>query len=270
MLPGLSSAVTVCLVAITFCWGASVSTREYSWVDRLWSILPPVYAWIFAAASGWEPRGVVMAVLATAWGARLTFNFWRKGGYAPGGEDYRWVELRRRLRPWQYQVFNVLFIAGYQNVLILLFTLPAAVVAGVSETPLGWLDGVATVLFLGALLGETVADQQQWAFHEDKRRRVAAGLPVEVPFCTTGLFRWSRHPNFFFEQAQWWIYLLFPVAAGAGVLHLGALGAPLLTLLFLGSSRFTEAITLSKYPSYADYQRRTSMLVPWPARAAPR
>jgi steroid 5-alpha reductase family enzyme len=268
MLPGLVTALSVCLGASALCWLVSVLTREYSWVDRVWSILPPVYAFIFAAASGWAPRSVVMLVLATAWGARLTFNFWRKGGYAPGGEDYRWVELRRRLRPWQYQVFNLLFIAGYQNVLLLLFTLPAAVVAGRSDTPLGWLDAVATVLFLGALAGETVADQQQWAFHQEKQRRMAAGLPVEAPFLATGLFRYSRHPNFFFEQAQWWIYLLFPVAAGAGVLHLGALGAPLLTLLFLGSSRFTEAITLSKYPSYADYQRGTSMLVPWFGRAS--
>ncbi len=267
MLPGLTTALFVCLGAITLCWLVSVLTREYSWVDRVWSILPPVYALIFAAASGWAPRSVVMLVLAAAWGARLTFNFWRKGGYAPGGEDYRWVELRRRLRPWQYQVFNLLFIAGYQNVLLLLFTLPAAVVAGAGDAPLGWVDAIATVLFLGALAGETVADQQQWAFHQDKRRRLAAGLPVEPPFLTTGLFRYSRHPNFFFEQAQWWIYLLFPIAAGAGLLHIGALGAPLLTLLFLGSSRFTEAITSSKYPSYAAYQRHTSMLVPWSVRA---
>lgn len=62
-------------------------------------------------------------------GARLTFNFWRKGGYARGGEDYRWAILRQRMPAWAWQAFNIGFVAGYQNLLILGFTLPAWLVA---------------------------------------------------------------------------------------------------------------------------------------------
>ena len=77
---------------------ASELTGNYSQVDRLWSILPAVFAWYFAGASAWNARLVLMAVLVTAWGARLTFNFGRRGGYSwppwTGLEDHRWAVLR--------------------------------------------------------------------------------------------------------------------------------------------------------------------------------
>lgn len=259
MIPeSLALAVYICGGAIALCWALNVITGEHSWVDRSWAILPPIYAWTFALHDG-DPRATLMAVVATVWGARLTFNFWRKGGFAPGGEDYRWGILRARLPRWAYEVFNLTFIAGYQNVLLLLFSLPAWVVLA-SDAPLGPLDWALAVAFLGATLGETIADQHQWSFHQKKKRGEANG------FCREGLFLWSRHPNFFFEQAQWWIFLLFPVAAGLGVAHVGAIGAPLLTALFYGSTVFTESITVSKYPAYADYQRTTPMWVPMPPR----
>lgn len=259
MIPeSLTLALYICLGAISLCWLLNVVTGEHSWVDRTWAILPAVYAWTFAAEDG-DPRATLMAVLATVWGARLTYNFWRKGGFAPGGEDYRWGILRARLPKWAYAIFNLTFIAGYQNLLIFAFTLPAWVVLE-SEVPLGPLDVVLAVLFLSATLGETIADQHQWNFHQRKKRGEVTG------FCTEGLFAWSRHPNFFFEQAQWWIFFLFPVAAGMGVVHIGALGAPLLSALFYGSTVFTESITLGKYPAYAAYQKATSMWVPLPPR----
>lgn len=257
MPPHLLPALALCVAVVLLCWIASLITREYSWTDRAWSVFPPVYAWIFAVEGGLAPRGVLMALLVTAWGARLTWNFWRKGGFAPGGEDYRWAIVRAGMPAWAWPIFNLTFVAGYQNILVFLITLPAWVIVG-HTAPLGPVDGLATLLFLGALVGETLADQDQWKHHQQKKLG-----PVDPPFCTRGLFRWSRHPNFFFEQAQWWILLLFPVAAGLGVWHLGAIGAPLLTMLFFGSTRFTESITRSKYPTYADYQRRTSMWVPW-------
>ena len=65
---------------------------------RTWSIIPVVYVGIAAAWSGFtNPRSVLVLGLVALWGARLTFNFWRKGGYSPGGEDYRWPILRERL-----------------------------------------------------------------------------------------------------------------------------------------------------------------------------
>ncbi|MFT4085832.1 MAG: DUF1295 domain-containing protein [Gordonia sp. (in: high G+C Gram-positive bacteria)] len=265
--------IVLAAAAALFCGVTSVITRETSWVDRLWSIVPAVYAWVFAIAAMLDGRDsgrlTVMAVLVTLWGARLTFNFARKGGYS-GMEDYRWAVLRGRMKPWQFQVFNATFIAFYQNALLLLITLPAYFVWAHPAGLTAW-DVVPAVLFLLFLAGETVADQQQWNFHQAKQR---AGGTLEPGFATTGLFACSRHPNFFFEQAQWWVFYVFAgltgVVAGlgfwGGALNWTIVGAVLLTLLFIGSTRFTESISASKYPAYAAYQRRVSMLVPWPPR----
>src|SRR5205085_8291355 len=129
-------------------------------------------------------------------------------------------------------------------------------------TPLGGLDVLSALAFLLLLLGETVADEQQWRFQRDKRAARARGAPVDPPFLTTGLFRYSRHPNFFCEQAMWWCVYLFSVAATGRWLNVGLVGPIVLTLLFQGSTAFTEELSLAKYPAYAGYQRRTSRL--WP------
>jgi steroid 5-alpha reductase family enzyme len=269
----LQIVIVVAALASLVCWVLSLLTRDTSWVDRAWSVVPVVYVWIFVwgafAQGDGSARIVLMGFLATAWGARLTFNFARKGGYT-GMEDYRWAILRARMRPWQFQVFNVLFIIGYQMTLLVLITLPAWVAAQ-HPTALTLWDGLFAAAFLGFLAGETVADQQQWQFH---RRKKQAGGTLAPGFATGGLFRYSRHPNFFFEQAQWWAFYALgataAVSAGAGALG-GALnpsivGAALLTVLFIGSTIFTESITASKYPAYAEYRRTTSMLVPWAPR----
>jgi steroid 5-alpha reductase family enzyme len=273
----LALVFLVAAIVTGVCWLLSVITRETSWVDRIWSIAPVVYVWIFAAdalAAGVPAtRLVVMAVLATAWGARLTFNFARKGGYS-GMEDYRWAILRKRMAPWQFQLFNLGFISLYQNALLVLITLPAYT-AWRYPAPLTGADAAIlvglTALFVAFLVGELMADQQQWDFHQAKRR---AGGTLAPGFATAGLFRYSRHPNFFFEQAQWWVFYALgaTAAAAAGAPAWGGLanwtiaGAALLSILFIGSTIFTESITASRYPAYAEYQRTTSMIVPWPPR----
>ena len=260
-------------IASLACWLLSLITRDTSWVDRAWSIVPVVYVWIFVAGAFAQGDGsvrvVLMGVLATLWGARLTFNFARKGGYS-GMEDYRWAILRKRMKPWQFQIFNVLFIICYQMTLLVLITLPAAVAAQNPSALTGW-DALFVVAFLGFLFGETVADLQQWRFHQ---RKSAAGGTLAPGFATGGLFRVSRHPNFFFEQAQWWAFYAIGATAAAtggagilgGALNATIIGPALLTVLFLGSTIFTESITAGKYPAYADYRRTTSMLIPWPPR----
>jgi len=269
----LTLTIIVAAVVSGACWVLSLITRDTSWVDRAWSIVPVAYVWTFAGAaltSGIDAaRLVVMALLATAWGARLTFNFARKGGYT-GTEDYRWAILRARLRPWQFQAFNLLFIIGFQMTLLVLITLPAQN-ALTHPAPFTAWDAVFAVAFLAFLAGETIADQQQWNFHRRKSAGEASG------FLTGGLFRYSRHPNFFFEQAQWWVFYAMGAAAAVasglgffgGALNWTILGPALLSILFIGSTIFTESISASRYPGYAEYRRTTSMIVPWPPRRAP-
>jgi steroid 5-alpha reductase family enzyme len=262
--------ILVAAAVCAFAWIASLISKTNSWVDQLWSIVPAVYVWIFAGFAGLaDGRLNLMAILVTLWGARLTFNFARKGGYS-GEEDYRWPVLRARMRPWQFQLFNLFFIVLYQNLILVLITLPA-LTAYVHRPPLGVWDWVLAAVFLLFLIGEATADQQQWVFHREKARVVASGEVPAKRFLTTGLWTWSRHPNFFFEVAQWWVIFLFGALAAGSLLQWTVLGAVLLTLLFVGSTIFTESITRSKYPEYADYQATTSAVIPWfprPAKAA--
>ena len=142
------------------CWVVSLITHDTSQVDRMWSIAPPIYLWVFAAGAGFsDARLDVMAGLATLWGARLTYNFARKGGYS-GVEDYRWAVVRKAMKGWEFQLFNLFFIVIYQNILLVLIALPGWT-ALQHRTPFGPLDAALAGLFLAALAGETIADQQQ-------------------------------------------------------------------------------------------------------------
>ncbi|WP_271206580.1 DUF1295 domain-containing protein [Herbiconiux flava] len=264
MIP-LMASVWVLIASVLVTWVLSLVTREYSWVDRIWSIVPVLYVWIFAGATGFtDLRLMLMASVVTLWGARLTFNFARKGGYGRGGQDYRWSILKKRMPAPAFQVFDLLFIAGFQNLVLWLIAMPAYFAYQNRATPFGLLDIVLLVLFAAALVGETIADEQQWRFHLRKHAAGTAGEATgDKPFLTRGLFRLSRHPNYFFELAQWYLFFGVGAVAAGTVLQFSALGPLLLTVVFIGSTIFTESISRGKYPQYDAYRRTTSGLVPW-------
>ncbi|TNE58128.1 MAG: DUF1295 domain-containing protein [Bacteroidetes bacterium] len=255
------------------CFFVSELTRNYSQVDKLWSLLPIGYSWYVTANAGFDDRTLLMAGLATVWGARLTYNFWRRGGYHwipwKGDEDYRWGVLRenpllQKRLPWA--AFNLFFISLYQNTLILLFTLPIIVAWQGQATPLNGLDLLATLLLLGAVIIETIADQQQWDFQTAKYRLRASGQPLTGAyargFCNSGLWGLVRHPNYAAEQAVWLSFYLFSVAATGRWINWSLTGAILLVLLFIGSSDFSEKISAGKYPDYTDYQKKIPRFIP--------
>lgn len=252
-------------------------TGDTSWVDRLWSVVPTLHAWVMYFTSGPtneadNARALAMCWLMSAWSVRLTFNFWRKGGYTSAGEDYRWPILRERYVKSRlaWFIFNLTFISTYQNILLMMIALPVQdVLSAPSATrPLNWMDAFATLSLLAALVGETVADNEQWVFQTEKWRRRKAGEKLEGDyargFLTGGLFRYSRHPNFFCEQALWVAVYMFAVAKTGVLCRWSALGCLQLIMLFQGSTSLTEMLTKEKYPEYAEYQKRVSRLIPLP------
>lgn len=271
----LSTLLIIAACSAAYCFIVGEITRNNSQMDKLWSILPSVYAWVVAFKGGFDARLVVMAVLVTVWGARLTFNFALKGAYTwkfwTGEEDYRWPWLRARkeFQPrWKWVIFNFLFISIYQNLLVLLTTLPAVAAMG-SSLPFGWLDALAAVLMAGFISYEAIADVQQWRFQSTKWGMIKSGKKLEdLPapynrgFNTSGLWRFSRHPNYLGEQCIWVSFYLFSVAAGAGIINWTICGAVLLILLFLGSSTLGEYISKSKYPEYAQYVKKVNRFIP--------
>ncbi len=106
------TALDLCLILAALAWIFSVISREYSWVDRLWPVCPPIYCLLVAAAADFDSARLnLMTVLIVLWGARLTFNYARKGGFRKGGEDYRWEVVREKLGPVRSQILNLTFIS---------------------------------------------------------------------------------------------------------------------------------------------------------------
>lgn len=258
----------ILFVAVSaFCWVMSLLTGEFSWVDRLWSLVPAAYCLMVAADLGFRSARVnIMTALVLMWGVRLTANFAVKGGYQPGGEDYRWAYMRGRLSKLQFQLVNVTFICPGQMIIIWLFTSPVHQAWLFSDQPIGWLDYLAIVVFLLLLAGESVADAQMLRFQKNKQRLRDAGLEVEKPFMDEGLFRFSRHPNYFCEMGMWVTFYLFAISASNQVAHWTGLGFLLLIALFQGSINLTEEISSGKYPGYSEYQATVPRVVPIPLR----
>ena len=258
-----------------YCFTVAEITGNNSQVDKVWSLLPIAYCWIIAAKGGMHPRLVVMAVLVTLWGIRLTYNFAKKGAYKlrfwEGEEDYRWEKVRalpflQNKAVWM--AFDLFFISGYQNALILMFTFPALVCMG-STKPFGWVDAVATVLMFGFIVYETIADKQQWDFQSKKWAMIKSGkkleelpAPYNKGFNTFGLWNVSRHPNYMAEQAIWVSFYIFSIGAGVGIINWSMIGALLLIVLFTASTNLVEGISGDKYPEYAEYCKKVNKFLP--------
>jgi steroid 5-alpha reductase family enzyme len=253
------------------CFIVSSITKNYSQVDKLWSIIPIIYAWVVCVQSSFEPRILLMAALVTIWGVRLTYNFNRRGGYKwrfwEGEEDYRWsvLQAKKEFRPkWKWVLFNLSFISFYQMGLILLFTLP--ILRSVDGAPLGIWDYVLSGLILLVILIETMADQQQWNFQKEKRKfqESDAEMPekFEQGFINTGLWAHVRHPNYAAEQLMWILFYFFSVIASGQWVNSSVAGFLLLVILFQGSADFSEAISSEKYPKYKYYIKSVPRFIP--------
>jgi steroid 5-alpha reductase family enzyme len=228
--------------------------------------------WYFTVSSGWDPRIMLMTVCITIWGIRLTFNFARKGGYQlkfwAGEEDYRWEVLRQNAtfkgHPFRWRLFSFFFIAFYQNFLLWAITLPAILASGVHDG-IGVSDLLIAFVLITLIIIETIADQQQWNYQTEKyRRKNAEGKPdgeYAIGFIRTGLFAYSRHPNYACEQLIWVVLYFFTISAMGAIVNWTSIGAILLLILFQGSADFSEKISASKYPAYKDYMRKVPMFL---------
>ena len=290
------TAFLLCLAASFLCFVVSTLSSNYSQVDKIWSIIPVVYAWIAALPGnegGMNFRALMMAVLATIWGVRLTWNFNRRGGYTwppwQGDEDYRWAYIQKGeylpilSKPLPWMLFNLFFISIYQNVLLMLIAMPSYVVADLATrsecqsvvVPVTLADYALALLFLALIFLETLADNQQWKFQKEKARRrkngdidmsKSATDEYAAGFCRSGLFAILRKPNYSCEQSIWICNYVFTVTATGGateyLLNWSFVGCFLLVLLFQGSGAFTEKLSSAKYPAYSRYKKDVPLYIP--------
>ena len=260
------TALELCIGIVILAWVVALVSGDCCvWLDRLWSLCPPVYCLVVAVAGDFNLARVnLMTAVVVLWSVRLTYNFARKGGFRKGGEDYRWDVVREKLGPRRFQLANITFIAPGQLLLVWLFTSPVHQAWVWREQPLGWPDGFALLLFLACFTGEFIGDAQMWRFQHDKTRRIEAGEDVLQPFIVTGLFRFSRHPSYLCEIGMWFAFCLFAISASGQWFHWTGLGVVFLAAQFMGVIRMTERISAGKYPTYSEYQATTPMLLPLP------
>ena len=251
-------------------------TSEYSWMDRLWMILPNFYSLHFVMhphLCNGEPishKKVLMAALIFVWGVRLLFHFIRKGLFSKSGEDYRWTYIKKNRSPIYVEMLLIFMISFYQPMLLVWMASP---VYSVSNKGLSQGDVVLALITLAVILMESIADNQQNDYFKEKqsweKRKDKKDAPARIKrgFLTDGLFRNSRHPNYFAEIAFWWCIYGFSVLDSG--LNLTGLGALQLTLVFQKSISITEHIANEKYKGFREYQKGVSQLVPLPSTYNP-
>jgi len=268
----LSVWVTIMIIAAAVCFFVSEISRNYSQVDKLWSLIPIAYSWVTVGSSP-SPRLIVMASLVTLWGLRLSYNFYRKGGYSivpwKGVEDYRWKIMRDqpmlkgRLR---FGLFNLLFISFYQNLIIFLFSSPLLLASLYPNKPLTVTDLLAAIMMLVFIITESIADNQQFKFHQEKKTGGIDGTRYKASlkkgFLTEGLWEYARHPNFTSEQGIWVSFYFFGVAASGKWINITLTGSLLLFMIFIGSTLLTESISTGKYPEYESYKKKVPKFIP--------
>jgi steroid 5-alpha reductase family enzyme len=236
---------------MTLGWAWQQRRENAGIVDVLWSIGLAVSAianGIFGAGAA-VPR-MIVAGLGGAWGARLALHLWQRVRGEP--EDGRYHALRAR---WGNNPFKWFGLFQFQAFLIALFSIPFAAVAANPATSALW-PAIGIVIWLISVGGESVADRQLTRFRADPAQRGRT--------CRAGLWRYSRHPNYFFEWLHWFSYVVLAVGAQA---FWYSLSGPLLMYVFLrwiSGVPYTEAQALrTRGDEYRDYQRSTSVLIPW-------
>lgn len=230
-------------------------------VDVAWSLgFAPLALGYALLGGGALPRRILIATMAALWSLRLGgYLAWRVLGHWRN-EDGRYQQLRRE---WAGQLDAKMFrFFQFQAGLLVTLSAPFLLAARNPAPALSPLEFAAAGLWLLALLGETVADAQLAAFKRDPARR--GGV------CDAGLWRWSRHPNYFFEWLVWVSFALFALASPWGWLALGCPALMLFFLLKVTGIRYTEEHLLrTRGEAYRAYQQRTSAFVPWPLGRRP-
>jgi len=265
--------IVIMLATALLCFVVGELTHNYSQTDKVWSLMPIVYSLITLYAFPFSPRIWLMTLLVTTWGLRLSYNFYRKGGYNiipwKGEEDYRWGILRQHpilQKGIRITLFNLLFISLYQHMLIFLFSTPLLLAAQNASVNLSGLDYLAALCMLLFILLETKADNQLYHFHTLKQTKLFLNGKYKTSlyngFLSEGLWNYVRHPNFVAEQAIWVSFYFFGVAASGQFINWTILGPFLLILLFAGSSEFTERISMEKYPDYKNYKTHVPKFIP--------
>jgi steroid 5-alpha reductase family enzyme len=251
----LATSFAVTAAVMFALWLLSLARRDASIVDIYWGLGFVVIAAVaFARGDGYPPRKLLVLCLTALWGIRLAgYLAWRNWGH---GEDYRYQAMRKR---WgkRFGLVSLFLVFGLQAVLMWIVSLP---IQHVQVTPLParltWLDGLGVLLWGIGLTFEALGDWQLARFKADAENR---GKVMD-----RGLWRYTRHPNYFGDAVVWWGFFCLSLATERGLRTV--VGPLLMTFLLMrvsGVALLERRLSKTK-SQYRDYAQRTNAFFPGP------
>ena len=252
-----TAGITIAVLMIGT-WVVSVAVKNASIVDVVWGLGFVLVAWaVRLRVDGLSARQNLLVLMTSVWGLRLAgYLFWRNHGK---GEDFRYKAMRKHWGarfPW----VSLITVFGLQGVLMFVVSLPVQLGQGPTSPALGWLGGVGVVVWAVGLFFEVVGDAQLARF---KSNPANSGQVM-----SSGLWKFTRHPNYFGDACVWWGIALVAAETTAG--RWGLIGALVMTVLL---RRVSGVVLLEKTlgkrkPGYAEYVARTSPFIPRPPKKA--
>lgn len=249
----LTSAIVI-LAIVVITWLVSLALRDASVIDPVWPLgFVAVAITTFVAGDGDEGRRLLILVLVAIWGLRLSaYLTWRNHGK---GEDFRYAAMREK-RGQSFWIVSLVTIFILQGVLMWIVSLPVQL-AAVPDRGLGLLAVAGVAAWVIGFGFEAIGDWQLARFKADPANK---GKVLD-----TGLWRYTRHPNYFGDFCIWWGFYLLALGAGAWWTFYGPLLMTGLLLKVSGVALLEKDIG-ERRPAYADYIRRTNAFLPGPPR----
>lgn len=241
------------LILMTVLWLVSIFIKNVSIVDVFWGLGFVMLTWFYYfQTGGFITRKIILLILVTIWGLRLSIYIgWRNWGE---GEDYRYQNFRKKhgKKYWWFSFFQTFLLQGFLMVLISSPLLGAQL--SMRKGSLNALDYLAIGVWLVGFIFEAGGDLQMAKFKSDPAN--------QGQVLSSGFWRYTRHPNYFGDAAQWWAYGLFSLAAGS---YWPVLGSFLMTFLLIKVSgvAMLEKSLKDKKPRYQDYIKKTNAFLPW-------
>jgi len=245
------------MALMTLFWIVGAVKNNAGVVDIGWAFSFCVVVWAyFFIGEGFIIKRLLIALMVSAWSLRLFWYLLKRFDFHQ--EDPRYTALRERLGK-ELGRFKMFLMFLFQGFLVIILSIPFAIVSAYGTSTWHPLEGIALLIWCGGFIGEIYADRQLERFKEDPTN---AGK-----VCQVGLWRYSRHPNYFFEWIIWIGYFLFAFPTPWGWL---ALSAPIIMLILLtriSGIPLAEAQAMkTKGRAYEEYKRKTSSFVPLPSK----
>jgi steroid 5-alpha reductase family enzyme len=246
-------ALATVLGLLTLAWVASLFKRDASIVDVFWGLGCVVAAWVYALPRE-EPtlRGDVVLGLATLWGVRLSlYILWRNWGE---GEDYRYREMREK-RPGNFALRSLFTVFWFQALLLWGISMPLYQAQARRPAGLTLWDGLGLALFAVGFVFEAGGDWQLARFKSDPAN--------EGQVMDRGLWRYTRHPNYFGDAVVWWSFLCFALATPRSLWTVYSPVVMTLLLMRVSGVTLLEKNLKKSKPGYRRYAEETNAFLPW-------